>query len=237
MARMFSDAHAHPADIAVPYSDYTDAVRVLGCSSRMSEWAGLRDLADARVTRFYGVHPWHAGEWSGEARAALRSYLENDPAAGVGEIGLDAKRGDPSVQIAAFREQMEIAAEMGRPVQIHDVGCEKQVLDMLRDIRPGIPVIMHSFSSESYAGPFLDLGCMLSVNPRILARSDRRVERLLDSIPGDALLLESDAPYSPRGFAGMSWFADRLSEATGTSPEHLLELSAMNAERTVGWRA
>lgn len=232
----FSDAHAHPADMSGPYPGYGDAVRILGCAARPSEWDRLKSLPDPRVSRFYGVHPWYASEWGAVAEAALRSHLADDPGAGVGEIGLDSKRGDLSEQVPVFQRQLTIAKELRRPVQIHCVGCEKQVLDTLRRIRPGVPVVMHAFSNESYARPFADAGCMLSLNPRILARSPERISRLVSSVPEDRLLLESDAPSTPRGFEGIPAFARSLSEASGIPTERLLELSVINAEKVVSWR-
>lgn len=116
----------------------------------------------------------------------------------------------------AFLEQLDIASEHGRIANVHMVGCEKVILDAIRAHGRGCrAVVLHSFNNESYAKAFSELGCMLSVNPRILARSDARVSRLISSIPEERLLLETDAPYTARGFAGMEDFAERLASACG----------------------
>ena len=228
----FADAHCHPTDMTSHYPDYDDAGLVFACSSVPEDWDALARIPDGRMTRFYGVHPWRASEWDANADR-LRSFLGSDPKAGVGEIGMDSSRDVPG-QREAFVSQLDIAREYGRPVQIHDVGCEKEILDILRGLRLDVPIIMHAFSSESYSKPFCELGCYLSVNPRILKRSDARIARLMDSIPKDRLLLESDHPFSPEVFSGMRGFAERLSEACGVPADELLEASCDNAERIVG---
>ncbi len=228
----FADAHCHPTDMTSHYPDYGDAGLVLACSSAPEDWDALARIPDGRMTRFYGVHPWRAIEW-GSNEDRLRSFLENDPEAGVGEIGMDSSRDVPG-QREAFVSQLDIAMEYGRPAQVHDVGCEKDILDILRVRRPDVPIVMHAFSSESYSKPFAELGCYLSVNPRILRRSDARIARLMDSIPKDRLLLESDHPFAPEVFSGMRGFAERLSEACGVPADELLNLSYDNARRIVG---
>ena len=72
---------------------------------------------------------------------------------------------------------------------------------------------------------------MFSVNPRILARSESRIARLLRSVPEDRLLLETDAPYLAREFSGMTGFADRLAGILGTTGEELMRLTLDNARR------
>lgn len=72
---------------------------------------------------------------------------------------------------------------------------------------------------------------MFSINPRILARSDARISRLLSSIPADRLLLETDAPYVPRDFDGMRGFAERLGKASGMDAGHLMGIALENARR------
>lgn len=225
----FADAHLHPIDIADSgaYPDLGEAEILFGCVSSPSQWDAMSSLEDDRVRRFYGVHPWNASEWSADACARLKSILEMDGEAGIGEIGLDSKRAADG-QADAFDAQLSLAERLGRPVNIHCVGCEREILGHLERHRRIPAVVMHAFSNESYAIPFVRLGCFLSVNPRILARSEVRVKRLMDSIPGDRLLLESDAPFAPR-FSGMADFAGRLAKVIGSDAETLLGAALDNA--------
>ena len=77
---------------------------------------------------FFGVHPWAfldgtAAEdgWLGR----LRARLVANPAAGVGEIGLDRLkvRTITDAMSEAFRSQLALAAELRRPVVLHGAKC------------------------------------------------------------------------------------------------------------------
>ena len=67
---------------------------------------------------FYGTHPWYL---DGFDAAALAVRLAANPAAGVGEIGLDRLRDrniSPAMR-AVFAAQLALAAELRRPVVLH----------------------------------------------------------------------------------------------------------------------
>lgn len=230
----FADAHMHLPEGGRTYPDEGDASLLLLCSVTRGTWEDVAASRDPRMVRFYGIHPWHAEEWNEQVQDELIGFLERDPSAGVGEIGLDGKRGDPAAQATAFSEQLRVASEMDRVANVHAVACDKELLDALTAMGRDVPrVIVHGFSNESYAVPLSRLGCYLSVNPRVLARSGRRVERLLSSIPEDRLLLETDFPYVPDWFSGMVDYAKRLAEASGRDPKHLMEVALGNARRLV----
>lgn len=211
-----SDAHMHPTDCGRgEYYPGSDSAEILmGCTARASEWDAMSSLGDRRVIRSYGVHPWYPEEWGPDAEARLRAVLSEDRAAHVGEIGLDSKRGALKDQVAPFQAQLSMAESEDRIASIHMIGTEKDVLDILR-ARPHGRVILHSYGSDSYAKPFAEEGCYFSISPRILSRSEVRVRRLLEALPEDRVLIETDAPNMGRGFEGLGAFAEKLSSVTG----------------------
>ena len=211
-----SDAHMHPTDCrAGEYYPGSDTAEILvGCTARASEWNAMSSLEDRRVVRSYGIHPWYPGEWGPDTEARLRDILSEDRAAQVGEIGLDSKRGVLKEQVAAFEAQLSIAESEDRIASIHMIGTEKEVLDILR-AKPHGRAILHSYGSDSYAKPFAEEGCYFSISPRILSRSEIRVRRLLEALPADRVLIETDAPSTGRGFDGLGAFAERLSTIAG----------------------
>lgn len=231
----FADAHIHMVDTILKggYSDMDRAVMLFSCSAHRSDWEILSEVRDSRCVRFYGIHPWYADEWSDDSSDALRSMLDADPSAGVGEIGLDSRHAScpMPIQKVAFQEQLDIASAHRRAANIHNIGCDADILNALRSCR-GTVAILHAFSSESYVKPFSDLGCYFSINRRILARSDARLMRLMGSIPRDRILLESDAPFTP-GFTGMQDFATELARRIGVSADDLISDSTDNAARII----
>ncbi len=225
------DAHLHGVE-AVPegYSDYNELDRMVSCVAKADEWDRQESIDDPRMVKCYGIHPWYAEDWTVETKKRLFDMLQADPDIHVGEIGLDSKRGKILGQTMVFIQQLEIAEYFKRVVSVHDVGCEKMVLDALKD-RKLRGVILHSYGSDSYVKPYSELGCYMSISPRILSRSDIRVKRLLDAIPEDLLLLETDSPACGKDFTGMRDFAERLGVIVGRSPEQLLDKAEENLRR------
>lgn len=223
---MTSDAHLHPLDGITPekYPDLRNLKLTLSCTSTRNQWVPMMEC-QVDTVKSYGVHPWYCDGWDTDAESELLDILERNPEAQVGEIGLDSKRGSVAEQMPVFRRQLGIASEFGRIVSIHDIGCEKEILDAVREIGRGCRgIVLHSYSSDSYVKPFTEAGCMFSINPRILSRSEVRLKRLLSSIPSDRLLLESDAPWTAKGFTGMGDFTVGIAGILGMDP---IELEAM----------
>ena len=226
---MLSDAHLHLHEVPEGGYPYGSGIGLLfSCTARPSEWDSAGSLETPGLKRFYGVHPWYCDEWSEEVKNGLLARLRSDPSAGVGEIGLDGTRGSLDAQIPVFCEQLDIASSLGRTVNVHMVSAEKETLDCIRGHAGRIPIIIHSFKSESYVRPLSELGCYFSINPRILAKKPDAVERIISSVPRGRLLLESDAPHTVKGYAGMESFISELADAVHMSPEELTGLAFEN---------
>ncbi len=231
---ILTDSHLHLCDGIDPcvYSDFDSLEMYVTCVARVQEWD--IPMEDTRATLSYGVHPWYCDEWNEETKERLVRILDSDSEAQIGEIGLDSKRGTVDSQIPAFEEQLALASGMDRVVSIHDIGCEDKVLKAVKEFGKSCKgIILHSYSSDSYVKPFVGEGCMLSINPRILARSEVRLNRLLKAIPVENMLLETDAPHVPKGFDGMEGFVRIIAGYVGMEPEELSRTVADNLRRTL----
>jgi TatD DNase family protein len=225
------DSHLHGIE-AVPenYSDFSELTRMVSCVAKVDEWDKQIAIEDPRMIKSYGVHPWYAEDWTLENKKRLFDLLSSDPNAHVGEIGLDSKRGQILGQTMVLIQQLDIAEYFGRVVSIHDVGCEKMVLDTLKG-RNLKGIILHSYGSDSYVKPYSEMGCYFSISPRLLSRSDIRVKRLMEAIPDDRLLLETDSPACGKEFKGMRDFSERLGSIIGRPSDELLSLAEENLRR------
>jgi len=225
------DSHLHGIEeVPESYSDFSELTRMVSCVAKVDEWDRQMAIDDPRMIKSYGVHPWYAEDWTLENKKRLFDLLSADPTAQVGEIGLDSKRGQILGQTMIFIQQLDIAEYFGRVVSIHDVGCEKMVLDTLNG-RKLKGVILHSYGSDSYVKPYSEMGCYFSISSRILSRSDIRVKRLMDAIPEDRLLLETDSPVCGKEFKGMRDFAERLGSIMGKNADDLLTVAEENLGR------
>lgn len=146
-----------------------------------------------------GVHPHNASEL--HDAAPLRALLAHPKVVVAGEMGLDFDRNfsPPADQERAFRLQLALAREVGKPVFLHCRRAEERFLAIL-DEHPG-PGVVHCFTGgPDFARACLDRGLHIGVTGWVC--DDRRAAELraaLPIIPADKLMIETDAPFlSPR---------------------------------------
>lgn len=144
-----------------------------------------------------GFHPQLVFERSHEL-ALFEKYI--DTAKFVGEIGLDfGKRfyhsrecqQDVFNQIIGWCTQSPM-----KTISIHSVRSDRAVLDVLEktDCTKRNNCILHWYSGTlKQLGRAIELGCFFSINEYMLNSSTGRP--IIEEIPIDRLLLESDAPF------------------------------------------
>ena len=217
----YADSHLHITD---PMFEGVElgASLLFACTASPKERDALSAIKSDGIVKFYGIHPWYPED----ALDRLETILQNDKRAHVGEIGLDSKRGPPiEEQIELFEAQLALAEKYKRVANIHMIGCESEMLRILR--RHKTECILHSFSGpESYVKPFAECDCYFSISPRIHNKSEEKIRTLLNAIPELRLLIETDAPYSP---LGMEEHIQRLSRIMGIDPDRLERITYVNA--------
>ncbi|MCQ2079630.1 MAG: TatD family hydrolase [archaeon] len=231
----FADTHLHMTEKSVSYGypDLGEAELLFSCSAQREDWGPLKDLTIPNIVRFYGIHPGYADQWNTSTRDALSAIISEDPDARIGEIGLDGKHDAMDRQLAAFTEQVVMASRHCRTINVHDIGCEGDILKILKKYGKGCrSIILHSFKGVSVR-QYEGLECYFSINPRILGKSEEHIRDIVGAIPLDRLVLESDAPFTSREFVSMGSFIDRLSQIMGMPAGELAETALRNARRSV----
>ena len=148
-----------------------------------------------------GVHPHNASGWDADAEATLRRYLARPKCRLLGEIGLDYHYdlSPRDVQRRVFDTQLELAYELGMPVQLHIREAHGDCMDMLRArARAGrMPGgIMHCYTgSWEAAKVYLDLGLYISLSGEVTFKNAPKLTEVAQNTPGDRLLIETDCPY------------------------------------------
>lgn len=146
-----------------------------------------------------GIHPHNSTDFNGNAAATIRSYLKQKKIVGYGEIGLDFfKNYSPKdVQMKAFREQLALAADEGLPVIIHSRNALTETLQILgeayRNMHGGV-VHCYSYDRQT-AKRLLDMGFYISIPGTITYRSAEELVKVVEYIPGERILAETDAPF------------------------------------------
>ncbi len=153
-----------------------------------------------------GVHPHAAAGVTSGYRSTLANLAANRRVLAIGEIGLDFYRdlSPRQIQEQIFREQLELAAELDKPVIIHSRSAHERTLQILREMAPLRAGVAHCFSgTPGDLANFLELGFYISIAGPVTYPRSHILRDLLKEIPADRLLLETDAPYlSPLPYRG-----------------------------------
>jgi TatD DNase family protein len=206
---MWIDAHNHLHDPRLPRLDaeLVSSLQSLGIASavvngtREQDWPDVARLArefPGFVIPSFGLHPWHVGSRSGDWLVKLREFLEAHPGCPVGEVGLDRwmEGHEPHTQREVFRAQMELAAELDRPVTIHCLKAWEDLAGVWPDLpaRPG-RCLLHGFTGDAgLAGQWVGNGCLLGFGGHALAPRKSAAREAFQRVPLDRILLETDAP-------------------------------------------
>ena len=182
------DAHLHlnrltPADIAQA-REYGVA-GFLTTGTCPDDWEQTLALTAPDVKPFIGTHPWFADKHD---QSLLEKRLLENPAAGVGEIGLDSKA--PLEQEAVFAAQFALAAKLRRPVVVHCVKRFDRLKAFFKQTKLFPPaVLLHGFSGTVQdAAFFAKYPCFFSFSGRNLK------PEVLTAVPADRLTAETDSP-------------------------------------------
>jgi TatD DNase family protein len=186
------DCHAHvKTSIAVNELRALRAI-VVAVTREPAEWEAALAREDPTTLWGIGVHPGRAGALRDFDSDRFRAAIEH--AAFVGEVGLDARaRTDKRRQAEVFAAVLDALAEQPRPVTIHSTAANGEVLAALRR-RPVAGAVLHWWrGTRAETDEAVELGCFFSINGHEI-----RTPKVLDWLPPDRLLTETDFPHSQR---------------------------------------
>ncbi len=145
--------------------------------------------------------PWHDMPFD-EALDHVARLARSNPGVVVtiGETGLDYFRtGEPArgLQRQAFRDHIDLAKQLGLPVQIHDRQADEDVVRiLLADGAPEAGAVFHSYAADADTARIArEHGWYLSFSGTVTFPSNERLRQALRVIDLDHVLVETDAPY------------------------------------------
>jgi TatD DNase family protein len=196
------DTHAHlgaldDADDAVARAADAGVTRILTVGTDVDDGRRALELADRHpaVYAILGIHPHEAGTATPADVAALRDLLAHPKAVAVGETGLDwfrdyAPRDD---QRRLFAAQLELAAELGKPVVIHTRAADEDTLASLAGFKG--TVVLHCFSSPHMLPTALERRWYVSFAGNATFPKAVDLRLAASQVPRERILAETDSPY------------------------------------------
>lgn len=147
-----------------------------------------------------GVHPHHAIDYDDATDARLRELLADEAVKATGECGLDYFRNysPHDVQIAAFERQLQIAADCGKPLFLHQRDAHADFLACLDAMRGKLPrAVVHCFTADrEELSHYLERDFHIGLTGWICdERRGTHLREIVGMIPSDRLMIETDAPY------------------------------------------
>jgi TatD DNase family protein len=222
---------------------------VTGSSDASNQRAA--DLAEANPGVLFstaGVHPHHASDYTDASDALIRSLVQKPAVVAVGECGLDYFRNfsPREAQLDAFRRQLDIARDTGLPVFLHQRDAHDDFVETLEPALPHLSqAVAHCFTGEHESlREYLAMGLYIGITGWICdERRGRHLHDIVDIIPDDKLLIETDAPYLlPRTIQPkpqtrrnepmhLTEVLRVVAEARGQNMEHVARVTTENARR------
>lgn len=147
-----------------------------------------------------GVHPHGAADYDDATDSALRALAGDPLVRAIGETGLDYYRdlSPREAQGRAFERHLQIAADLGMPLFLHQRDAHADFLRLLKRYRDRVPgVVVHCFTDSAEAlRDYLALDCHIGITGWICdERRGVHLRELVREIPANRLMLETDAPY------------------------------------------
>lgn len=253
---MFVDSHAHlemrdferDRDQAVKRALNAGVNRIVTVGTNLEDCRKAIELAERYdcVYASIGIHPHEVKDINSSDYDYLKNLAHHDKVVAYGEIGLDFFRNlsPRDIQIARFREQLDLAHELNLPVIIHDRDAHKETLEFLKSWPGSRRGIVHCFSGDyKMAEECLDLGFFISFTGAVTFKNSEGLRDIVRKIPLENILIETDAPYiTPEPNRGkrnepayVIFTARKIAEVKGISTEEVGRITSENAKAIFGF--
>ena len=199
-----------------------------------------------------GMSPHDAADYDDAVAIELEGLSREPGVVAWGEIGLDYfhDRAPREAQRRVFRDQMRRARRLGLPAVIH---CREAHADLSACLEeagsyPGLDEppfgVLHCFSGTADdARRAIGLGYLIGIGGSVTFTNARRLRETVLSLPLDAIVLETDAPYlaphphrgKPNEPALLRLTAEKTAELFGVDFGELARQTTANARRLFRW--
>jgi len=217
----------------------------------------MAEKYETGVWAIIGLHPDHLKdqEWEDEGvkvktsvekfdREKYIKLAESKRVVAIGECGIDYYHGEENKddQIATFKEEIRLAAELNLPVMVHCRNAYKDVLEVITEEKKKygekLRGTIHSYLGRlSYATEFNKMGFLISFNGIITYARD--YDKVIRGIDLENILTETDCPWlTPIPHRGernepsyVKYVAEKIAEIKNIDVKEVKDSTTQNAKR------
>lgn len=209
-------------------------------SSYTSRMLDLESKYPDHIRLMIGLHPTHVKDNYKDELHHVDQCLNKYDFSAVGEIGIDLywDKSFLKNQQEAFDLQISWAKEKKMPVVIHCRNAFDEVFEVLQGHRcNNLSGIFHCFSgTKEQAEMLIDMKLKLGIGG-IVTFKNGKIDKFLDQISIDHIVLETDAPYlAPTPFRGkrnqseyLVYILKKLTEIYQKSEKEIAAITTKNA--------
>lgn len=250
---MYFDTHAHYYDDAFD-ADRDEVLSALpaagvelalcpGCDLESSRQSVALAERYPYLYAAVGFHPENLEGASLDQLSEIEAMAAHPKVKAIGEIGLDYYwEKDPDkrkLQQDFCSAQLSLAEKLDLPVIFHDREAHKDSLDMVR-AHPNARGVFHCYSGAvEDAKTLVIMGWMVSFTGVVTYKNARKCLEVIDWLPMDHIMIETDAPYlSPVPFRGkrndsrnVFRVAEAIAQVKGLTAEEVGRITMENGKR------
>ena len=231
--------------ILIPGIDIETSKTALKCASEFHE-----------VYAAVGLHPNQGMAWTNNTISALRKLAENRKVVAIGEIGLEyyRDRAPKALQQSIFEEQLELAAELGLPVIVHNREASDDIQNAIQKWHRNLitegkkladrPGVLHSYSGDiSFANAMISLKFKIGITGPVTFNKSKSLQSIVASLPIENILVETDPPYiAPQPFRGtrnelatVRIVAEKIAELKDEPLDRISNITTAEADKLFRW--
>ncbi len=216
--------------------------KILTISTTLESFEKIKKIVkkDEIIFGTYGIHPHETENNIVNKEIIIKNINENKKIIGIGETGLDFfyNHSNKKRQIDSFKEHIEAAIILKKPIIIHSRNAENETLDILNFYKNDkLKILMHCFTgSLKFSKKLLLLGAFFSASGIITFKNSIELQNTFKTIPLNKLLIETDSPFlAPIPMRGkknepsyIKFTAEKLSSIREKSVSQIIELTSNN---------
>ncbi|MEZ8152051.1 YchF/TatD family DNA exonuclease [Vibrio splendidus] len=207
---MFVDSHCHLdkldyQDLHTSVEDVVNKAKAANVDQLLSVGVTLDSFENMlemispfdNVKASCGVHPLDVE--SDFCLERMREYASNPKVVAIGETGLDYHYQPETAELQQlrFKQHVELAVELNKPLIIHTRNAREDTLAILRDGgAEKCGGVIHCFTEDqAFAEAAMELGFYISISGIVTFKQATELKDVVKNLPLDRLLIETDSPY------------------------------------------